>query len=42
MKAQYPSWHITKTLDDVFEDIYHASSVSTMFRRVLFTRSSRP
>jgi CDP-paratose 2-epimerase len=22
MKAQYPSWDVTKTLDDVFEDIY--------------------
>lgn len=25
MKAHYPAWDITKTLDDVFQEIYHAS-----------------
>jgi CDP-paratose 2-epimerase len=29
MKAHYPTWDITKTLDQVFEDIFHASLASS-------------
>lgn len=30
MKAHYPCWDITKTLDDVFREIYEATSVKEM------------
>ncbi|CAN5775157.1 hypothetical protein BH11VER1_BH11VER1_10940 [soil metagenome] len=27
MKTHYPAWDITKTLDDVFQEIYQASLI---------------